>query len=163
MTETERWLLVLDEGTTSTRAILYAPDGRVGGVAQRPITQHYPGPGWDEHDAHEILDATLACAHELVAKAGGADRIAAIGITNQRETVVAWDRASGRALHRAIVWQDRRTAENCDALRAAGHDVELLPDAFSDTMGHAGALVRHPDGRIEGAADPRSDGAACGV
>lgn len=118
----ERWLLVLDEGTTSTRAMLYAPDGRRGGMAQQALEQHYPRPGWVEHDAHEILDKTLACAREMVAQAGGADRIAAIGITNQRETVVAWDRQTGRAISRAIVWQDRRTADFCDGLRAAGHE-----------------------------------------
>ena len=118
----ENWLLVLDEGTTSTRAILYAPDGTVGGVAQAALDQHYPRSGWVEHDAHEILDKTLACARELVSQAGGADRIAAIGITNQRETVVAWDKSSGRAIGRAIVWQDRRTADFCEGLRQAGHE-----------------------------------------
>src|SRR6059058_3439694 len=105
----DRWILVLDEGTTSTRALLYAPDGRVGGIASRPITQHYPAPGLVEHDANEIWRETLTCARELVNQAGGADRILAIGITNQRETVVAWDRQTGDPLARAIVWQDRRT------------------------------------------------------
>ena len=119
------WLLVLDEGTTSTRAILYAPDGRVGGMAQQALAQHYPRPGWVEHDAREILDRTLACAREMVERAGGADRIAAIGITNQRETVVAWDRATGEPVSRAIVWQDRRTADRCEALRAAGHEAAV--------------------------------------
>ncbi|MBH1992762.1 MAG: glycerol kinase, partial [Sphingomonadaceae bacterium] len=99
----ERLLLVLDEGTTSTRAMLYAPDGRRVGMAQRELTQYYPRPGWVEHDAAEIWDRTLACAREMVDQAGGADRIVAIGITNQRETVVAWDRRTGEPLARAIV------------------------------------------------------------
>ena len=118
----ERLLLVLDEGTTSTRAMLYAPDGRRVGMAQRELTQYYPRPGWVEHDAAEIWDRTLACAREMVDQAGGADRIVAIGITNQRETVVAWDRRSGASLARAIVWQDRRTADACAALREGGHE-----------------------------------------
>jgi glycerol kinase len=117
---TKRWLLVLDEGTTSTRAMLYAPDGSFGGMAQQALEQYYPRPGWVEHDAEEILVKTLDVAREMIGKAGGADRIAAIGITNQRETVVAWDRRTGRALGRAIVWQDRRGAETCEALRQRG-------------------------------------------
>lgn len=119
---TAPWLLVLDEGTTSTRAVLLCADGSLGGFVQRPLVQGYPRPGWVEHDPHEILDHTLACARELIARAGGADRIAGIGITNQRETIVAWDKRCGKAVHRAIVWQDRRTAPFCDALRAAGHE-----------------------------------------
>jgi len=118
----EPLLLVLDEGTTSTRAMLYLADGTRRGVSQAPITQHYPRPGWVEHDAEEIWQLTLACARAMVAEAGGADRIAAIGITNQRETVVAWDRRSGAPIAPAIVWQDRRTAEQCAALREAGHE-----------------------------------------
>jgi glycerol kinase len=118
----ERFIMVVDEGTTSTRAMLYAPDGRVAATAQAPIEQHYPRPGWVEHDAQEIFDKTLCCMREMVAFAGGADRIAAIGVTNQRETVVAWDRRTGRAITRAIVWQDRRTADACDALKQAGHE-----------------------------------------
>ncbi|WP_313808198.1 glycerol kinase [Sphingobium sp.] len=118
----ERRILVLDEGTTSTRAMLYAPDGRRLGMAQAEFTQYYPRPGWVEHDAAEIWDRTLACARDMVALAGGADRIAAIGITNQRETVVAWDRRTGQPLAPAIVWQDRRTADRCAALREAGQE-----------------------------------------
>lgn len=116
-----RKLLVLDEGTTSTRAILYAADGAVLGSAQRALTQHYPAPGLVEHDAQEIWEATLACSRELVELAGGAQHIAAIGITNQRETVVAWDRSTGEPVCRAIVWQDRRTEAQCRTLREAGH------------------------------------------
>ncbi|NWK97206.1 glycerol kinase [Sphingobium lactosutens] len=118
----ERMILVLDEGTTSTRAMLYTADGVRGAMAQRELSQYYPRPGWVEHDAAEIWERTLACAREMVAHVGGADRIAAIGIANQRETVVAWDRRTGAPLSRAIVWQDRRTADRCEALSAEGHE-----------------------------------------
>ena len=118
----ERLLLVLDEGTSSTRALLYAVDGSLVAIAQAPLTQHYPQPGWVEHDVDEIWQRTLGCAREMVARAGGADRIAAIGITNQRETAVAWDRNSGQPLGRAIVWQDRRTSDMCQQLRNGGHE-----------------------------------------
>jgi glycerol kinase len=115
-------ILVLDEGTTSTRAMLFTVGGRALGSAQRPLTQHYPEPGRVEHDAEEIWTHTLACAQEMVEKAGGADKIAGIGITNQRETVVFWDRRTGKPLAPAIVWQDRRTADECAALKSAGHE-----------------------------------------
>ena len=118
-------ILVLDEGTTSTRAMLLTPAGELRGTAQRELTQHYPRPGWVEHDAGEIWDRTLACAREMVERAGGAERIACIGVTNQRETVVAWDKVSGEPLARAIVWQDRRTAPFCEALREAGHEATV--------------------------------------
>jgi len=116
------YILVLDEGTTSTRALLFASDGVPVGQAQAPLTQHYPQAGWVEHDPREIWDKTLACALEVIPRAGGAAMIAAIGITNQRETVVAWDRDTGEPLTRAIVWQDRRTEPLCAALREAGHE-----------------------------------------
>jgi glycerol kinase len=115
-------ILVIDEGTTSTRAMLFAADGTCLGSAQQPLTQHYPAPGLVEHDASEIWDRTLACAREMVEKAGGAGRIAGIGITNQRETVVFWDKRTGEPLAPAIVWQDRRTADICDTLKAGGHE-----------------------------------------
>jgi glycerol kinase len=115
-------ILVLDEGTTSTRAMLFTPRGELRGASQAELTQHYPQAGWVEHDAGEIWQRTLDCARALVERAGGADRIAAIGIANQRETVVAWDRVTGEPLSRAVVWQDRRTAEACTALREAGHE-----------------------------------------
>ena len=118
----EPLILVLDEGTTSTRAMLFTAAGEPRGVAQRELTQHYPRPGWVEHDAGEIWRRTFACAREMVALAGGAEGIAAIGVTNQRETVVAWDRTSGEPLARALVWQDRRTADFCAGLREAGHE-----------------------------------------
>ncbi|HEX4873337.1 MAG TPA: glycerol kinase GlpK [Sphingorhabdus sp.] len=118
-------ILVIDEGTTSTRAMLFAKDGTCLGSAQRPLTQHYPAPGLVEHDAAEIWGLTLECAREMVAQAGGAHAIAGIGITNQRETVVFWDRRNGEPLARAIVWQDRRTADMCEALKAAGNEADV--------------------------------------
>ncbi len=116
-------ILVLDAGTTSTRAILFAADGTLVRTAQRELTQHYPRPGWVEHDAGEIWDKTLACAREAIGDDGA--RVAAIGITNQRETVVAWDSTSGEPLARAIVWQDRRTADFCAALKESGQEAEV--------------------------------------
>ena len=113
-------ILVIDAGTTSTRAMMFAPDGKVLRVSQAELTQHYPRPGRVEHDAAEIWTRTLACARDVLGEDGAA--VAAIGITNQRETVVAWDRRSGEPVHRALVWQDRRTAARCDELRAAGHE-----------------------------------------
>lgn len=118
-------ILVIDAGTTSNRAMVFAPDGAVRALAQRPLTQHYPQPGRVEHDAEEIWQGVLACTRQAVAQVGGADRIAAIGMANQRETVVAWDKVSGAPLSRAIVWQDRRTAPACEALREAGHEAAV--------------------------------------
>src|SRR4051794_8002293 len=118
----EPLILALDEGTTSTRAILFDSKGRAIGEAGRPIRQSYPRDGWVEHDAEEIFEASVAVMREAVANAGRAmSEVAAIGISNQRETVVVWDRATGRPIHPAIVWQDRRSAETCERLRAAGH------------------------------------------
>ncbi len=116
------FILVIDEGTTSTRAVLFAPDGKAHGSCQRPLTQHYPAPGLVEHDADEIWRLTLECSQEMVRKAGGADRIAGIGITNQRETIVFWDRRTGEPLAPAIVWQDRRTADICAKLKGRGEE-----------------------------------------
>ncbi len=118
-------ILVIDEGTTSTRAMLFAADGACLGSAQRPLTQHYPAPGLVEHDASEIWTLTLECAREMIAKAGGPTRIAGIGITNQRETIVFWDRRTGEPLAPAIVWQDRRTADICAALKAQGNEATV--------------------------------------
>jgi len=103
-------VLALDQGTTSSRALVFDSQGRIVGVGQHEFTQHYPQPGWVEHDANEIWQTTLQAAHEALARARitSAD-IAAIGITNQRETTVLWDRHTGEPVHRAIVWQCRRT------------------------------------------------------
>ena len=111
-------ILVLDAGTTSTRAMVFGRDGKLASVAQAELTQHYPRPVWVEHDAEEIWQKTLNCMREAVGER--ADNITAIGMTNQRETVVAWDRSTGEPLARAIVWQDRRTADFCATLKEAG-------------------------------------------
>src|SRR6185503_4958600 len=116
------FVLAIDQGTTSSRAIVFDRNLAIVGGAQRELTQHYPRPGWVEHDANEIWHRTFECALEMVALAGGAERVAAIGVTNQRETVVAWDKATGEPLARALVWQDRRTADACAALHEAGHE-----------------------------------------
>ncbi|MBX9881113.1 MAG: glycerol kinase [Sphingomonas sp.] len=118
-------LLVIDAGTTSTRAMAFAPDGTCRASAAAELTQHYPQAGWVEHDAGEIWARTHEMAAQVIAAVGGTDRIAAIGITNQRETVVFWDKVSGEPLAPAIVWQDRRTAQDCQALKEAGHEATV--------------------------------------
>jgi glycerol kinase len=116
-----RYVLALDQGTTSSRAILFDREGRIAGVGQREFTQHFPRPGWVEHDPEEIWESQLAAARAALEQAGAAGTdVAAIGITNQRETTVVWERRSGRPIHRAIVWQSRQTAPICEALRAQG-------------------------------------------
>ena len=118
----QQFILALDQGTTSSRAMLFGRDGRIHGVAQQEYAQYYPQPGWVEHDANEIWQTQLAVARAVLRDQGiPASQIAAVGLTNQRETSVLWDRASGEPVHRAIVWQDRRTAGLCDELAAAGH------------------------------------------
>ena len=109
-------ILAIDQGTTSTRAIVFEQAGRPIASAQREFEQHYPQDGWVEHDPETIWQDTLAVCRDALAKAKlDAGVIAAIGIANQRETVVLWERATGRPVHRAIVWQDRRTADRCAA------------------------------------------------
>jgi glycerol kinase len=121
-TTREQFILALDQGTTSSRAIVFARDGSIRALAQQEYTQHYPQPGWVEHDANDIWQTQLAVARAALRDNGiAASQIAAVGLTNQRETTVLWDRASGEPLHRAIVWQDRRTAGLCDSLARAGH------------------------------------------
>ncbi len=115
-------ILVIDAGTTSTRAMAFSPDGTCLASQSSELTQHYPKPGWVEHDATEIWEQSLRVTTAVAAEMGGAERIAAIGITNQRETVVFWDKATGEPLSRAIVWQDRRTAEDCATMKEAGHE-----------------------------------------
>ena len=116
-------ILAIDQGTTGTTCIVFDEDGRPAGRAYREFRQHFPRPGWVEHDAAEIWEVTRAVAAEALEAAGtDGGELAGIGITNQRETVVAWDRDSGEPLHNAIVWQDRRTARRCDELREAGHE-----------------------------------------
>ena len=116
-----KYIMALDAGTTSNRCILFNEKGETCSVAQKEFTQYFPHPGWVEHDAMEIWLTQYAVAAEALAKIEAtADDIAAIGITNQRETTIVWDRETGEPIHHAIVWQDRRTAEYCDSLRAKG-------------------------------------------
>jgi glycerol kinase len=115
------YVLALDQGTTSSRAILFDESGSIAAVAQHEFQQFYPQQGWVEHDPTEILTSQISCAVEALGKAGARPRdVATIGITNQRETVVVWERATGRAIHPAIVWQDRRTAAFCNQLEQNG-------------------------------------------
>jgi glycerol kinase len=128
---TPSYLLALDQGTSSSRAIVFHRDGHVVDMAQREFRQIYPQPGWVEHDPHEIWDTQLATAREALARAGlTAKDIAAIGITNQRETTLLWNRATGQPVHPAIVWQDRRSEPLCTELRARG-----LADTVRDRTG----------------------------
>ena len=134
------FILVIDEGTTSTRAIVYDRDFREVALAQEEVALQYPRSGWVEQDGEEIWRRTLSVCRDVIAKAGGADRIAAIGITNQRETTLVWDRKTGKPLAPAIIWQDRRTADVCEALKAKGYEADvqaetglLLDPYFSGT------------------------------
>jgi glycerol kinase len=116
-------ILAIDQGTTSSRAILFDADMKIKATAQEEFPQHFPDSGWVEHDPGDLWSTTAGTCRAAIEKAGlGPDEIAAIGITNQRETVVVWDKSTGKPVYNAIVWQDRRTAEYCRELREAGHD-----------------------------------------
>lgn len=120
------YILSIDQGTTSTRATLFDEAGRALAMVQREITQYYPADGWVEHDPEEIWASVLGCCAQLFHESGiGAQHISALGITNQRETTVLWHRSSGKVLHRAIVWQDRRTSAACEILKKAGHELKV--------------------------------------
>ena len=119
------FILVIDEGTTSTRAMLFSRDGECHATQSLELSQHYPAPGRVEHDAAEIWQRTLTVTQTVIEAAGGARNIAAIGITNQRETIVFWDKRTGEPLGPAIVWQDRRTADSCRSLKEAGHEAAV--------------------------------------
>src|SRR5947209_389987 len=116
-------ILAIDQGTTGSTCLVFDHEAELIGRAYREFAQHFPQPGWVEHDAEEIWEVTQAVAGEALADAGvEVGELEAVGITNQRETVCVWDHESGEPLHRAIVWQDRRTAERCEQLRDAGHE-----------------------------------------
>ena len=118
----EKYIMSLDQGTTSSRAILFDHSGNIISIAQKEFKQHYPQAGWVEHDPEEIWSTQFSVMAEVMAKAGiKTEGVAAIGITNQRETTIVWDRHTGKAIYNAIVWQDRRTAAYCDQLKADGH------------------------------------------
>ena len=156
------YLLALDQGTTSSRAIVFRDDAAIVGLAQREFTQLYPQPGWVEHDPREIWATQVAVAIQALGEAGLApSRIAALGVTNQRETTIVWDRRTGEPVYNAIVWQDRRTADFCAQLKAAGVETEvqrrtglLLDPYFSGTklrwiLDHiAGARARAERGEL---------------
>src|SRR5690625_2536665 len=127
----KRYILAIDQGTTSTRAILFNKAGEIVGVAQQEFEQFFPQPGWVEHDANEIWTSTLACMAEVFRKADTSPReVASIGITNQRETTVVWDKTTGKPIHRAIVWQSRQSEPICQQLREEG-----LESLFRDRTG----------------------------
>ena len=153
-------LLAIDQGTTGTTCLVFDTDGQLAGRDYREFAQHFPRPGWVEHDADEIWDVTRAVAIGALDDAG-AGELHAIGITNQRETVCVWDSSTGEPLHRALVWQDRRTAQRCDELREQGHEgllrerTGLVVDPyFSATK--IEWLLRNVDGLAERAADGRA-------
>jgi glycerol kinase len=154
--QSEQAILVIDEGTTSTRAMLFAADGTSLDSWQRDIGQSYPGPGLVEHDPEEIWRLSLECARAVVERAGGHSRIAGIGITNQRETIVFWSKRTGKALAPAIVWQDRRTSELCRSLKEAGHEravqakTGLLLDPYFSASKIAWAMEHWPKVREAG-------------
>jgi glycerol kinase len=155
-------LLAIDQGTTGTTCLVFDPEGELIGRSYREFGQHFPQPGWVEHDASEIWTVTRAVADEALADAGAAeDELFAIGITNQRETVCVWDPATGEPLHHALVWQDRRTAARCDELRQAGYERLIrertglvLDPYFSGTK--IEWLLRNVDGLAQRAREGRA-------
>jgi glycerol kinase len=151
----KKYILSLDQGTTSSRAIIFNHDGAIVGTAQQEFTQYFPQPGWVEHDANEIWTSQLAVAHKVLSHYNIApDEISAIGITNQRETTVAWNKTTGQPICKAIVWQDRRTAAYCDELKAKGWEdyiktnTGLVTDAY-----FSGTKIKWILDNVEGARD----------
>lgn len=116
-------ILAIDQGTTSSRAIIFDRNMQIVSVAQEEFNQHYPASGWVEHEPFDLLNTTLRTCRDAIGRAGlEASQILAVGIANQRETTIVWDKNTGAPIHRAIVWQDRRTAELCAYLRDGGHE-----------------------------------------
>jgi glycerol kinase len=156
-------ILTLDQGTTSSRAIVFNHDGETVSISQKPFEQIFPKPGWVEHDPNEIWSSQISCAAEAIAKIGISGReIAAIGITNQRETTIVWDRETSKPLYNAIVWQDRRTAKYCDKLKAEGYaemiqkKTGLVLDAY-----FSGTKLKWILDNIEGAREKAEQGKLC--
>jgi len=159
----KKYVLSLDQGTTSSRAILFDHDGRILGQAQKEFRQIFPKPGWVEHDPEEIWSSQSSVTAEVIAKAGvRSEEISSIGITNQRETVVVWDRETGKPVHNAIVWQDRRTSEYCSRLVEEGRSemvrskTGLIIDAY-----FSATKVRWILDNIEGAREKAEQGRLC--
>jgi glycerol kinase len=158
-----KYVLALDQGTTSSRALLFDEEGHIVTIAQKEFRQIFPRPGWVEHDPDEIWSTQAGVMGEAVAKANAtAGEVAAIGITNQRETAIVWDRRTGRPVHNAIVWQDRRTAEMCDHLREAGHErlirerTGLVIDSY-----FSGTKVKWILDHVDGAREKAARGELC--
>ncbi len=156
----EKYILSIDQGTTSSRAIIFNKDSEIVSVAQKEFKQYYPKPGWVEHDPHEIWVSVMAVLSEALTKADiKPAQIAGIGITNQRETTVVWDAESGKAIHNAIVWQDRRTAAICDELKEQGLEEKirnktgLVTDAY-----FSGTKVKWILDNVEGAREKAEAG-----
>jgi glycerol kinase len=152
------FVLAIDQGTTSSRAILFRPDTSIAAVAQQEFPQHFPASGWVEHEPEDLWTTTIDTCRQALAQVGAkAADVAAIGITNQRETVVVWDRETGEAIHRAIVWQDRRTADLCARLKAEGHEAlitqrtGLLADPYFSGTKIAWILDNVPGARARAA------------
>ncbi|UJF24460.1 glycerol kinase GlpK [Suttonella sp. R2A3] len=159
----QKMILALDQGTTSSRAIVFNHRGEMIQMAQRPFEQIFPKPGWVEHDANEIWSSQIAVAAEALAKAGiNGEEIAALGITNQRETTIVWDKETGEPIHNAIVWQDRRTASYCDSLKEQGYGstikekTGLVLDAY-----FSGTKLKWLLDNVPGARDKASAGQLC--
>lgn len=157
------YILSLDQGTTSSRAILFNHEGQIVSIAQKEFTQIFPTPGWVEHDALEIWSTQIGVASEVISKQNiGQDSIAAIGITNQRETTVLWNRQTGQPIYNAIVWQDRRTADFCDQLKAQGKQAMiqaktgLVIDAY-----FSASKIKWILDHVEGARDLANKGELC--
>lgn len=163
MNKNEKFILALDQGTTSSRAIIFDHNGEIKAIAQKPFEQIFPQPGWVEHDANEIWATQSSVAAEAIAKADlNGTNIAAIGITNQRETAVVWDRETGTPIYHAIVWQDRRTAKYCDELKEKGYTdmirekTGLVIDAY-----FSGTKVKWILDNVPGAREKAEKGELC--
>jgi glycerol kinase len=163
MNKNEKFILALDQGTTSSRAIIFDHNGEIKAIAQKPFEQIFPQPGWVEHDANEIWATQSSVAAEAIAKADlNGTNIAAIGITNQRETAVVWDRTTGTPIYHAIVWQDRRTAKYCDELKEKGYTdmirekTGLVIDAY-----FSGTKVKWILDNVAGAREKAEKGELC--
>ena len=158
-----QYILALDQGTTSSRAIIFDKNGSIISLAQKEFTQLFPKPGWVEHDPKEIWSTQFGVAAEAISKAGlSVKNIAAIGITNQRETTIVWDKASGKPVYNAIVWQDRRTSSFCDELKAGGQALViqektgLIVDAY-----FSATKLKWILDNVEGAREKANNGELC--
>ncbi|MDY3316674.1 glycerol kinase GlpK [Riemerella anatipestifer] len=159
----DKLILALDQGTTSSRAILFNHNGEIVKISQKPFEQIFPKPGWVEHNANEIWSSQISVAAEVIAQAGITGReVAAIGITNQRETTIVWDRETGEPIYNAIVWQDRRTSKYCDQLKEQGHaemikeKTGLVLDAY-----FSGTKLKWILDNVEGAREKAKQGKLC--